>query len=160
MNDLQQSNSIRIKLSLPLEIMTQLFVLEHEIKCRQRKGKKDRRAFFFYIQIRKTILLPLTHWHVIRLSGFFTFLISFSSPFTLRNLANNKVLCFYEKKWEERKPSAFHSTLLQEKKKICDLLKSFDFEIIWSFLPCNVLLHTPFENAKIWRSKIHSEFCF
>ena len=124
MNDLQQSNSIRIKLSLPLEIMTQLFVLEHEIKCRQRKGKKDRRAFFFYIQIRKTILLPLTHWHVIRLSGFFTFLISFSSPFTLRNLANNKVLCFYEKKWEERKPSAFHSTLLQGRKKICDVLKS------------------------------------
>ena len=84
MNDLQQSNSIRIKLSLPLQIMTQLFVVGHEFKCRQRKGKKDRRAFFFYIQIRKTILLPLTHRHVIRLSGFFPFLVLFSSPFTLK----------------------------------------------------------------------------
>ena len=128
MNDLQQSHSIRIKLSLPLEIMTQLFVVRrHEIKYRQRKGKKDRRAFFFYIQIRKTILLPLTHWHVIRLSGFFTFLVLFSSPFTLRNLANNKVLCFYEKKWKERKPSAFHSTLLQERKMIFDVLRTLDF---------------------------------
>ena len=147
MNDLQQSNSIRIKLSLPLEIMTQLFVVGHEIKYRQRKGKKDRRAFFFYIQIRKTILLPLTHWHVIRLSGFFPFLVLFSSPFTFETLKTTKFCVFM------RKPSAFHSTLLQERKKICDVLKCVDF--LRSFGRYFVLALQCFASEHISKKKIN-----
>ena len=115
MNDLQQSNPIRIKLSLPLEIMTQLFVVGHEIKYRQRKGKKYRRAFFFLYTDKEDNSFAthsLTCHGLVRIFSIPCF-IFFS--FHVRNLENNKVLCSYEKKGKERKPFAFHSTLLQER---------------------------------------------
>ena len=98
MNDLQQSNPIRIKLSLPLEIMTQLFVVGHEIKYRQRKGKKYRRAFFFFYKDKEDNSFAthsLTCHGLVRIF-FIPSFIFFS--FHVRNLANNKVLCSYMRK--------------------------------------------------------------
>ena len=110
--------------------MTQLFVVGHEFKCRQRKGKKDRRAFFFYIQIRKTILLPLTHRHVIRLSGFFPFLVLFSSPFTLKTTK----FCFFVRKNGKKTLSFSFNPLTRKEKDLRRFQKLRSFEIIWSLL--------------------------
>ena len=141
MNDLQQSNPIRIKLSLPLEIMTQLFVVGHEIKYRQRKGKKYRRAFFFYIQIRKTIRLPLTHWHVMGLSGFFPFLVLFSSAFTFEILQTTKFCVLMRKKGRKENPLLFIQPSYKKGKRSATRLKKawtfWDHLVVMSFWPCN-----------------------
>ena len=73
--------------------------------------------------------------------------------FHVRNLANNKVLFSYDKKGKERKPSAFHSTLLQEREKICDVLKSLD--LLRSFGCYVVLALQCFASVHISKRKKH-----
>ena len=95
---------------------------------KKRKETSTRFLFFIYTDKEDNSFAThsLTCHTLVRIFSIPSFMF-FS--FHIRSLANNKVLCSYDKnaickKGKERKPSAFHSTLLQGRKKICDVLKS------------------------------------
>jgi hypothetical protein len=68
------------------------------------------------------------------LSGFFPFLVLFSSPFTFEILQTTKFCIFMRKKGRKENPLLSINPLTRKEKDLRRLEKLRPFEIIWSLL--------------------------
>ena len=118
------------------------------------KKRKERSTRFLFLYTDKEDNSFATHSLTCHgLVRIFSIPSLFYFPFTFETLQTTKFCFSNEKKGKERKPSAFHSTLLQEREKICDVLKSLD--LLRSFGCYVVLALQCFASVHISKRKKH-----